>query len=92
MDESPLAAFEFSASQEEIDSLVATFQDAQLPEKFNSKKMVQAMNEIQPTQNDLTTSQAEVIGRTASPQALRFATEFKEKLLAMDDRPRSALP
>jgi Ca2+-binding EF-hand superfamily protein len=77
-----LEDFGFAAAPADVESLITAFQDPRLPERFNYRKLIQAMNEIQLTQSDLATSHIEVAARATSPQALRFATEFREKILA----------
>jgi Ca2+-binding EF-hand superfamily protein len=74
--------FGFQASQDEYDKLAMGFQDQRLPEKFNYKKLCQAMNEIQLTQDDLASSRMDATKRPTSAQIMRFNTEFRGKLLA----------
>jgi Ca2+-binding EF-hand superfamily protein len=74
--------FGFQAAEDEYERLAIGFQDQRLPEKFNYKKLCQAMNEIQLTQDDLALSRTGTVKKTTSPQILRFATELRGKLMA----------
>lgn len=81
-----LQDFGIQVTQQEVNLLLDYFQDQRLPEKFNYRKLCQVLNSIQITQGDLSAASTGATTRQVSGAALRFCSEFREKLLARHKR------
>ena len=81
-----LQDFGLQVTQQEIGMLLDQFQDQRIPEKFNYRRLCQVLNSIPITQSDLSSASTGVQTRQVSAAALRFCSEFREKLLARHKR------
>lgn len=83
--------FGFSISSKELAVLADNYRDQRMPEKISYKRLCGEVNAIQLTQRDLQMTQASSLTQnpaaqtsmkeTTNPEVLRFANEFREKLL-----------
>jgi Ca2+-binding EF-hand superfamily protein len=79
----------FQTSPTELDQLAAAFQDQRMPERFNYRRLCRAMDDVQLTQSDLAQAETTAPAKVTSPHVLRFASEFREKLLARHKQVRT---
>lgn len=74
----------FHIQQEEINDMISFYQDQRMPERFNFKRLITSLNEVQLTQEDLASTRVndEETKVTTNAEVLRYTGELREKLLA----------